>query len=1013
MALKPQNIPVIFSGGLDQKTADQLVVPGKFLVLENCVRRKMGRVEKRHGFTALGTDTINRPHPYIGDPVTSGKKLATRDNELLMFDGSGVYSYIDGSDKLIYRGETVPLDITMSPVIRNSNRQAMPDGDRLGDYLVSAWEDSGGSSRASVHDALTGAALMYDQTVSGTRPKVATIKNRTFIFYYVAGAIRWESISVANPTTFSTSSSATWITSVTDTAFDVHSTGDYAVIAVTKSDGSIFVAYVNEDGDLGTGANGLPNSSSIASGTANTSGCSIYCDTTLGQKYVYVMHLSNASVKVTAFNSLLTVQSTVTTATSDARNVTGIQKSDGSLLHVVWEYTLTGGNGIRGIRLSFDGTTLSAVGGISPIVLGMGLVSKVFEANDNLHVLTAFQSSIQGSYYVLRFDIPTGISQVVGQLAYGVADGYTKDTGSPGSAKTGLCRVYTDINGALQSLVVTSSKVQADGGGNILSVSKGIQRCTLDFNGNISTPIEAGKSLIVPGGIVLEYDGVSTFESGYFTFPEVAAPTNLPTSGGTFPAVGTWYYAAVYEWVDAQGQSHRSAPSVIQSQTITSTADRVQLSIPTYRFTLRSSAYSRSPVKIVLYRNHVENQNAVLYRLTEITNNTAVNSVTYIDDNSAGSNLNLREVLYTTGDVLENIVPPASKVALRHKNRVFLAGLEQSGQVAYSKEIVDGEAVAFSDTLVIQADGSRGGITALGPLDDKVVLFKKDGILGVVGDGPLDTGAQNNFSLPQKVSGDVGTDNQDSILEIPTGLMFQSDKGIYLLDRSLGTAYIGAPVENYNSYRITSAVLVEDSNEARFTTADGPTLVYNYLFDQWSVFINYEAQHAINGLGSYLHLKSDGRIMKEDSGYLDNGSRIQMNIEISWLAVANLQGYQRVIEYEFMGDFVSDHVTRVKISYDYEKYTSQTVYFNAGNALELSTYGDDATYGQTVYGGTGSTVYQFKSKPRRQKCKAIKFRIEELDTITAAGGGSFNLVALTLRVGVKDTLAKNSKAGEI
>ena len=1008
MPLKPQNIPVIFSGGLDQKTAEKLVVPGKFLVLENCVRRKMGRVEKRKGFEALGTGTINRPSPNSGVDVSSGRKIATRESELVLIDDTSIYAYSQSGDNLIYRGEAPALDINVAPVTRNSHRQAMPDSDRMGGVFVSAWEDSRGGVRCSVYDYGTGSSLMYDTEVSatGTRPKVVRIKDSVLIIYLESGELKWKRIDKIDPTTFAASSASSWVTSVADVAFDVYSTGDYAVMSVNKSDTSIFVSYINQDGDLGTGANGLPNTSSIAAGTANVNGSSIYCDTVLGQKYVYVMHMGTA-VKVTAFNALLTVQSTDSlSGSSNARNVTGILQDGGTSLDVVWEAYSSPYSAIYKGQVQFDGTTLTATVAGSLVAQGLGLVSKVFEAETGAYVVSAFQSSIQATYFVVRLD-----GQVVGQIAQGLGDGYTRSSASPGVLRSGLARVHLDDDGLFQTQVVVTSKVQADAGGSIQSISKGIQRCNLDFSGNISTPIEAGRSLIIPGGINTLYDGVSPVEAGFFTYPEMTA--TLDTGGTGAFSTGLYYYTAVYEWVDAQGQVHRSAPSVVQSVNVDVGTKEVDLVIPAYRFTSKRASKGRADVVVVIYRNHTPGQSSVLYRLHEITNTPDVNTITYTDTNSLGANLNLREILYTTGDVVENIAPPASKVAITHKNRVFLAGLEQPGKVAFSKEIVDGEAVAFSDIFTIQADGSKGGITALGPLDDKVVFFKKDGILGVVGDGPLDTGAQNTFTLPQKVSGDVGCENQDSILEIPTGLMFQSDKGIYLLDRSLGTSYIGAPVEDYNSYTITSAVLVEDSNEARFTTADGPALVYNYLFDQWSVFTNYAATHAINGLGSYLHLKSDGRIMKENSGYLDNGSRIQMNIETSWLALANLQGYQRVYEYEFLGDFISDHVTRVKLYYDYETYSSQTVYFNAGSVLGLSTYGDDAVYGNTVYGGTGSTVYQFYSKPRRQKCKAVKFRIEELDTITTAGGGSFNLVALTLRVGVKDGLAANSKAGEI
>jgi hypothetical protein len=246
---------------------------------------------------------------------------------------------------------------------------------------------------------------------------------------------------------------------------------------------------------------------------------------------------------------------------------------------------------------------------------------------------------------------------------------------------------------------------------------------------------------------------------------------------------------------------------------------------------------------------------------------------------------------------------------------------------------------------------------------------------------------------------------------MPDGIMFKSDKGIYLLDRSLGVNYIGADVADYNHLTITSAIVLEDVNEVRFTTSDGACLVYNYLFRQWSTFSNYEAVSALNLSGEYYHLKSNGTVFKESDAYLDNGAKIKMTIETSWIATAGLQGFQRLKEWSILGDYLSDHYTKVKLFYDYEGYASETVYFNVDEDLDISYYGDGVYGSSTVYGSGSSSVYQFSHKPRRQKCQAVKLRIEDLDTKTLGGGGSFNLVTLSLDIGVKGGISKTIDRG--
>jgi hypothetical protein len=208
--------------------------------------------------------------------------------------------------------------------------------------------------------------------------------------------------------------------------------------------------------------------------------------------------------------------------------------------------------------------------------------------------------------------------------------------------------------------------------------------------------------------------------------------------------------------------------------------------------------------------------------------------------------------------------------------------------------------------------------------------------------------------------------------------------------------------------------VLEDVNEVRFTTTAGECLVYNYFFSQWSVFTNYLAVSAIQDATGYLHLKSNGQVRRETDEFMDVGARIRMAIETSWFAFANLQGFQRIYEVLALGDYVSSHVTRVKLAYDYEEAFTETIYFNVDEELGISYYGDDATYGDSeVYGGGGSAVYEFRIRPRRQKCDSMKVRIEDIDTLAEVGGGSFNLVSMTMEVGAKKGSNKLRTTGSL
>ncbi len=473
--------------------------------------------------------------------------------------------------------------------------------------------------------------------------------------------------------------------------------------------------------------------------------------------------------------------------------------------------------------------------------------------------------------------------------------------------------------------------------------------------------------------------------------------------GGTMVA-GTYYYAIVYEWIDAQGQVHRSAPGYTNVETSWA-GQQTTVTYPCLRLTLKDGT-TRVDAKVVLYRGIAPGDSEVLYRYTDIDNDPTAASGTFTDNGTTTislENLATQEVLYTTGGVVENVSAPSSTCITGHRNRIFLGGLEDGNTLTYSKYFQPGEAVAFNDTFTIRCDPRGGVIKALFPLDDKLIIFKKDAIFTLVGDGPLDTGAQNDYTEPQLVSSDVGCSFPRSIVLTPNGLMFKSDKGIYLLDRNLTTTYIGAAVEVHNDAEITSAVMMEDVNEIRFTTADSVCLVYNYYFGLWSWFSNYSAASAVGNSSGYYLLSSTGGIRKEVADvYNDSGATYEMSIETGWISLAGVQGYQRLYQIMGLGDFYTDHYTKIKLGYDFEPAYTETVYFNVANGLVLSYYGDDPTYGsESPYGGSGSSVYQWSLQPKRQKCQSIKLLISDVDTKTEAGGASFSFVSLNIIAGLK------------
>lgn len=1083
MALDRQQISLQFEG-TDTKTAPQLLAPGKFIALENCVRRKTGKIEKRNGLSNL----------VQGGSVslTSGNHVDLFQNDLLVMDDTHIYTYNSSNDELINRGYVTSAEVDTSIVVRNSYRQAMPDAAYGGGKSVFVWQDSRGVGSAeeirySVFDDSTGTAIVRDASLStsGSTPRVVALNDRFLVFYRESTALRSRIIYFNSPGTISNEAT---VTTVASGPFDACLYGTNQVAIAYMTSGTAYaVGLVVASGAIGSGVNGAPVPLAGSSGST-VAALSISASSEFpGYIWLYYSNATKIVANVTA-GSLLGFASVDVESAANVRNITAVANT-ATTSKVYYEQGVPAtvaackNQLIRTATASFDGTLATISIAATTFARSVGLGGKVFLDGSFLYIPAAYESALQSSFYLIRSD-----GFIVARLSPGVYGGLTRTAQpgtvpSPADLQNGLPSFYINADGAYVYPTTIKTKFQATLEGIVYSPSQGIQRSAIMLTGGTYTGSTVGGNYHLSGGILFDYDGNSPVEHGFLTYPEdttttvgdltfVAADVNvgsdtititahgyvntntltLTNSGGALPAslvagttyyiinaaantfklstssggaavnitdagtgtqtvhnttggslpVGTYYYAVMYEWMDAQGQIHRSTPNYV-NQATTVINQKITVTYPTLRLTLKDGS-TRANCRVVLYRGIATDDDQVLYRLTDAVNSTSADTGTFIDTGSvlSAANLAVQEVLYTTGGVIENTAPPASKCLTSYRGRLFLGGLEDRNSMAYSKPHVYGEGLAFSDFFVQRCDSRGGDIRSLAAMDDKLVIFKKDVIFTMVGDGPVDTGVNNDYADPQLVATDVGCSTPNSIVLMPNGLMFKSDKGIYLLDRSLSTSYIGAAVERFNDLTITSAVVMEDQNEVRFTTSDGVCLVYNYFYNLWSWFTNYEAVSAVGSSSGYYHLKSDGTLRIEDTSYNDAGSTYKMSIETGWISFAGVQGYQRIYDIYGLGDFISDHYTRIKLAYDFEDAYTETVYFNVDAGLDLAYYGDGATYGaDSPYGGSGSSVYQWQLGPRRQKCQSIKLLIEDIDNKTVNGGASFAFVSLSFLAGIK------------
>jgi hypothetical protein len=661
-------------------------------------------------------------------------------------------------------------------------------------------------------------------------------------------------------------------------------------------------------------------------------------------------------------------------------------------------------------------TFLGTVGSPVVTVRSVGLASKAFLVDNVSYFLSAFDSLYQPTYFIIDATASTSAAPVVvAKIAYQNGGGYQL-TGLPNvilSPAGNYCcpYLYKDLIQSVNKNTNVPSGSQVAG----IYSQTGINLASFEFTTDGIASTEIGENLNLTGGFLWMYDGYLPVENNFFLYPDDISAVASNTSGSMEPR--QYYYQVTYEWTDNQGNAFRSAPSIPVTVTL-SDKTSVTIQVPTLRLTYKIS----SKVKICIYR--WSNIQQSYYQVTSITspilNDTTIDSISYTDTLSDATILG-NNLLYTTGGVVEDVNGPSSSILALFDDRMWMVDAEDPNLMWYSKQVIEATPVEMSDLFTYYvapttgAEGSTGPITALYPMDDKLIIFKANALYYINGTGPDNTGANSGYPTTAIfIASTVGCSNPRSIVMTPNGLMFQSNKGIWLLGHDLSTVYIGAPVEDFNDVEVTSAVCVPGTNQVRFglqttTPEDTAFLLYDYFVNQWGEFEGIQSVSSTLYQNLHTIVNQYGQVSQELANtYLDGTVPVLMSFTTSWLQLAGLRGYMRAFWFSFLGTFLSPHKMNYSIAYDYEQSPTQSDLISPSSLNYAVPYGN-----QPFYGGSGADTYgsynlmNWRVFLTRQRCKAFQISMQEAfdPTYGTVSGPGLTLSGLSCMVGLKSSYA--------
>lgn len=1004
MALQKQPLALNFARGIDLKTDPYQMQLGTFQSLTNSVFTTTGRLTKRNGFNDL-----------TQLPNTEQTTLTTL-NDNLIATGTDLYAYSRATDQWLNKGTVQPVNLNVQSMVRSSTGQESPDASVTAEGLVClAYEDSG-NGYYQISDSTTGQQIVARQALPATSTNVRTfILDRYFIVTFMATVagnphLQYVAIPISSPTTpgpIADISSA--VASIT-AGYDAYSEADSLFIAWGGSGGVVRVTYLGPSLVVATPVAILASDADLMSVTVDAAMTKVWVsfwDTTSNNAYsaIFSYQLNPLMAKTQILTGV-----ELRTLTSIARNNTATV-----FYETINAYAFSGGadsDFVSSVTVTPPGSGTGSGSASSPVAIlrSVGLASKPFiGANSNIYMLVVYGDTHQTpatdnsneSTYFLIDTSGTIIMRMAATNAGGYATNQVLPTISSIDSMYYVPYLITDF----LATVNKGTDLPAGTPVSAIYTQAGINLAMFTINIDSQYSAEIAHALHLTGGQIWEFDGVKPVELGFHVYPENLAAALSASPGNLTDQL--YYYAVTYEWTDNQGNLHRSAPSVPLPITVTGGPKAVDLFVPTLRLTAKASP---NPVRIVVYRWSVAQP--VYYQVTSITspviNDPSVDYVTIVDT-LADSAILGQTILYTTGGVIENIAPPASIASALFNNRLFLVDAEDQNLLWYSKQVIESTPVEMSDLLTIYvapttgAQGSTGPMTALGAMDDKLIVFKKDAMYYINGIGPDNTGANNGFSDPVFIAGTVGCTNPKSIVLIPNGLMFQSDKGIWLLGRDLSTRYVGAPVESYNDSIVQSATAIPGTNEVRFILNNNVTLMYDYFFDQWSTHTNISAISATLYQSKHTYLNSYGHVFQEAPGsYKDGSVPVLLSLTTSWVNIAGVQGLERFYFANLLGTYFTPFKLNVSLAYDYNPSDLQNIIVTPDNYAK--PWGDEAQWGSgPQWGGGPGNVFSARCFPAKQKCQSFQVTIQELfdPSYGTDPGQGLSLSGLALIVGMK------------
>jgi hypothetical protein len=991
--LQKNKLDVVYRA-VDQKADPRRSVIGSMRFLKNGVFPKIGRIDKRKGYdvrTATG----------LGSNPTS---IFESDNRLYCMTDDGTYILAESANQWQLCNEIQDSGATNDehdPIVRplTVGRTVVSGGLRLQDPgdtpLVTSWVQSGyrgvaysGLSADSVdttlevQDAQTGVVVARSTigTFSGRNwARVVGAGTRLFFFVNESGTLNVYVFNTSSPSSAFPGSATAVSTMQSDGAFDVHydSARDSMWVAYKTGTGTTFgIREVSNLAGIGT------ETATVGGSDSSSDGIAVFRHPDID--YCFIATLSNASgrslivpyrITTGAFGTAYDIGSS-----SISNHPIGFAKADANNYVLFYH---NNDNAIGWAYGDFDSAATTPPYGDGGPVYGLVGAAKPFLKDDRPY-LPVLATGGSGTAH-LQLASPMKDAEGTGPgLLYKAAQLLTDNAGRIVPSDGSIFHQWQEDGDAFS--FATLRRVQSFSVGVTFTTQQytySAEEITVEFT---EDPVPRTVGLVASGDIFsLTRGGLSTLTPVAPAFSGNIVQSATGSIDITLNDV--FSYRLVFEYEDAAGDLHRSAPSAGKSVTATSTDS-------TGAFTMsvtRPGAQEIPSVnpRWVLYRT--EANGSVFYRTKTVPYDEDSPAVLVVIDTTSDADLIDNELLYTQGGELEATPPPAPLDVQVVADRAWIVSSENPRQAWHSKIKQPFFSYEFNSTLVLE---SPEDLTASAEMDGRFVAFSEDRIFSTGGAGPDNNGI-GAFAPLTEISADAGCVQRPSVVSTPVGVMFMSRKGIRLLNRSLALEPIGDDVEDITlNATFKSAVLVASEDQVRWTITGAVTggqqddvLVYDYSRGLWSTFQlgGFGSSGDAAVFGDVHHMLEDGTSdvhAQSTVNFSDDGNHYPLRMRSNDILFDGIAGFQRIWRLIFA-------VVR-------RGQSGMTVEYSTDDRSDVTR-----TWSNTEFPALGVKTYlQVRLQGVYQKCERLVFEIQDTPPTGAADEG-FSILGVHIEAGIK------------